>query len=222
MLSVLSLEYCCPIAFWKVPDFYCLWTIASMRILCSVMSKRGYIYQKLNNWYENFNSLCLWVLITCYHRFVAVHNCIFLYITLGTKPKLAAQWEIIPNKSPINSWWIHASSEKEEDELDWCTRWCFLHGHWRNQVGILVFSEDLRGGFFWFVFLVGCCSADFVVIQGSLQQICCYRLYTGTTAGDKVGKSCDIRNHVWCAWACTCIPEKADSSSRAVPGRNGQ
>uniref|UniRef100_A0A8D0EQC7 Metastasis associated 1 n=1 Tax=Strix occidentalis caurina TaxID=311401 RepID=A0A8D0EQC7_STROC len=36
----------------------------------------------------------------------------------GTKPKLAAQWEIIPNKSPINSWWIHASSEKEEDELD--------------------------------------------------------------------------------------------------------
>lgn len=36
----------------------------------------------------------------------------------GTKPKLAAQWEIIPNKSPINSWWIHASSEKEENELD--------------------------------------------------------------------------------------------------------
>lgn len=66
-------------------------------------------------------------------RFVAVPNCSVLCITLGTKPKLAAQWEIIPNKSPINSWWIHASSEKEEDELDWCTRWCFLHGHWRNQ-----------------------------------------------------------------------------------------
>lgn len=147
LLSVLSLEYCCPIAFWKMPDFYCLWTIASMWILCSVMSK--------NNWYENFNSLFLWVLITCYHRFVAVHNCIFLYITLGTKPKLAAQWEIIPNKSPINSWWIHASSEKEEDELDWCTRRCFLHGHWRNQVGILVFSEDLRGGFFGLCSLLG-------------------------------------------------------------------
>lgn len=175
------------------------------------MNKRGYIYQELNNWYENFNSLFLWVLITRYCRFLAVHNCIFLYIMLGTKPKLAAQWEIIPNKSPINSWWIHASSEKEEDELDWCTRWCFLHGHWRNQVGILVFSEDLRGGgFFWFVFLVGCCSADFVVRQGSLQQICCYKLYTGTTAGIKVGKSRDMPNHVWCAWSCTCIPEKAD------------
>uniref|UniRef100_A0A670IA59 Metastasis associated 1 n=1 Tax=Podarcis muralis TaxID=64176 RepID=A0A670IA59_PODMU len=36
----------------------------------------------------------------------------------GTKSKLAAQWEIIPNKSPVNPWWNHVSSEKEEDELD--------------------------------------------------------------------------------------------------------
>ncbi|XP_060109878.1 metastasis-associated protein MTA1 isoform X3 [Heteronotia binoei] len=36
----------------------------------------------------------------------------------GTKSKLTAQWEIIPNKSPVNPWWHFASSEKEEDELD--------------------------------------------------------------------------------------------------------
>ncbi|XP_048371586.1 LOW QUALITY PROTEIN: metastasis-associated protein MTA1-like [Sphaerodactylus townsendi] len=36
----------------------------------------------------------------------------------GTKSKLTAQWEIIPNKSPVNPWWNLASSEKEEDELD--------------------------------------------------------------------------------------------------------
>ncbi|XP_077165651.1 metastasis-associated protein MTA1 isoform X3 [Paroedura picta] len=36
----------------------------------------------------------------------------------GTKSKLTAQWEIIPNKSPVNPWWHLTSSEKEEDELD--------------------------------------------------------------------------------------------------------
>lgn len=51
--------------------------------------------------------------------FMLVHNAMFLFIlNIGTKSKLAAQWEIIPSKSPINPWWNHASSEKEEDELD--------------------------------------------------------------------------------------------------------
>lgn len=53
--------------------------------------------------------------------FVRIHNFVFsfaLHVVLGTKSKLAAQWEIIPNKSPVNPWWNHASSEKEEDELD--------------------------------------------------------------------------------------------------------
>lgn len=42
----------------------------------------------------------------------------FFFVMLGTKSKLATQWEIIPNKSPVNPWWNHVSSEKEEDELD--------------------------------------------------------------------------------------------------------
>lgn len=63
--------------------------------------------------------LLVWVFVICYLIFDTVCNFIFFpYIMSGTKSKLAAQWEIIPNKSSINSWWIHASSEKEEDELD--------------------------------------------------------------------------------------------------------
>lgn len=174
LLFVLSLEYCCPIVYRS-----CLTSTAYGQLLfCEFfipLWARGYILtrnsQQLTRKLSTLFSF-VWVLITCYCRFVAVHNCTFLCVTSGTKPKLAAQWEIIPNKSPINSWWIHASSEKEEDELDWCTRWCFLHGYRRNQVRRLDFSEDLRE-VFWFLFHVRISSADLLLQTGCRHSFWC-------------------------------------------------
>ena len=45
------------------------------------------------------------------------------------------------------------------------------------------------------MFLVGT-AADFVVRQGSLQQICCCKLNAETTAGVEVDKGCAIPSHV--------------------------
>lgn len=138
LLFVLSLKYCCPIAYRG----HLTCTACEQLLMCDFCvqswARGGGIYLKLSA-----SRTKTWILFSFERlaHFVAAHNCALLYIMLGTKPKLAAQWEIIPNKSPINSWWIHASSEKEEDELDWCTRWCFLHGHWRNQVGNMVFQR---------------------------------------------------------------------------------